>query len=78
MSKGGHFAGRHIMTSLRGVALHINAFNFPCWGLLEKLAPALLAGVPVISKPATVTSYVAHALARLIVASGILPDGALQ
>ncbi|MBB5049300.1 oxepin-CoA hydrolase/3-oxo-5,6-dehydrosuberyl-CoA semialdehyde dehydrogenase [Rhodopseudomonas rhenobacensis] len=78
LSKAGNFAGRHIVTPLRGVALHINAFNFPCWGLLEKLAPALLAGMPVISKPATVTSYVAHALARLIAESQILPDGALQ
>ncbi|ABD86257.1 phenylacetic acid degradation bifunctional protein PaaZ [Rhodopseudomonas palustris] len=78
LSKGGNFAGRHIVTPLRGVALHINAFNFPCWGLLEKLAPALLAGVPVISKPATVTAYVAHALARMIAESQILPEGALQ
>ena len=58
--------------------MHINAFNFPCWGLLEKLAPALLAGVPVVSKPATVTSYVAHALARMIAESGVLPEGAFQ
>ncbi|MBN9596787.1 MAG: phenylacetic acid degradation bifunctional protein PaaZ [Afipia sp.] len=78
MGKAGTFAGQHIMTSLQGVAVHINAFNFPCWGLLEKLAPALLAGVPVVSKPATVTSYVAHALARMIAESGILPEGAFQ
>jgi oxepin-CoA hydrolase/3-oxo-5,6-dehydrosuberyl-CoA semialdehyde dehydrogenase len=78
MSKGGSFAGRHIVTSMRGVAVHINAFNFPCWGLLEKLAPALLAGMPVVTKPATVTSYVAHALMRMIAGSGIVPDGALQ
>jgi oxepin-CoA hydrolase/3-oxo-5,6-dehydrosuberyl-CoA semialdehyde dehydrogenase len=77
-SKGGSFVGRHIVTSLHGVAVHINAFNFPCWGLLEKLAPALLAGVPVVTKPATVTAYVAHALVRMIVESEILPDGALQ
>lgn len=78
MGKAGTFAGQHIVTSLQGVAVHINAFNFPCWGLLEKLAPALLAGVPVVSKPATVTSYVAHALARMIAKSGILPEGAFQ
>lgn len=78
LSKHGTFVGQHIITSLHGVAVHINAFNFPCWGLLEKLAPALLAGVPVITKPATVTSYVAHSLVRMIVESGILPEGALQ
>lgn len=78
LGKTGTFAGQHIVTSLQGVAVHINAFNFPCWGLLEKLAPALLAGVPVVTKPATVTSYVAHALVRMIVDSRILPDGALQ
>jgi oxepin-CoA hydrolase/3-oxo-5,6-dehydrosuberyl-CoA semialdehyde dehydrogenase len=78
LSKGGTFAGQHVVMPLRGVAVHINAFNFPCWGLLEKLAPALLAGVPVVTKPATVTSYVAHELVRTIIASGILPEGALQ
>ncbi|MEW6639102.1 MAG: phenylacetic acid degradation bifunctional protein PaaZ [Pseudomonadota bacterium] len=78
LGKTGAFAGQHIVTSLQGVAVHINAFNFPCWGLLEKLAPALLAGVPVVTKPATVTAYVAHALVRMIQASGILPAGALQ
>lgn len=78
LGKTGTFAGQHIVTPLQGVAVHINAFNFPCWGLLEKLAPALLAGVPVVTKPATVTCYVAHALARMIADSKILPDGALQ
>ena len=78
LSKGGTFAGQHVVTSLRGVAVHINAFNFPCWGMLEKLAPALLAGVPVVTKPATVTSYLAHELVRMISESGILPEGALQ
>jgi oxepin-CoA hydrolase/3-oxo-5,6-dehydrosuberyl-CoA semialdehyde dehydrogenase len=78
LSKGGTFAGQHIVTPLRGVAVHINAFNFPCWGLLEKLAPAILAGVPVVTKPATVTSYLAYALARMIDESGILPQGAFQ
>ncbi|HYI27099.1 MAG TPA: aldehyde dehydrogenase family protein, partial [Bradyrhizobium sp.] len=78
LSKGGAFVGRHIVTPLHGAAVHINAFNFPCWGLLEKLAPALLAGIPVVTKPATITSYLAHALARMIAESRILPDGALQ
>lgn len=78
LGKGGSFAGRHIVTPLHGVAVHINAFNFPCWGLLEKFAPALLAGAPVVTKPATVTAYVAHALMRLIVDSKILPEGVLQ
>ncbi len=78
LSKGGAFAGQHIVTPLRGVAVHINAFNFPCWGMLEKLAPALLAGVPVVTKPATVTAYVAYELVRMITDSRVLPDGALQ
>ncbi|HWV96771.1 MAG TPA: aldehyde dehydrogenase family protein, partial [Xanthobacteraceae bacterium] len=62
LSKGGTFVGQHILTPLHGVAVHINAFNFPCWGLLEKFAPAFLAGVPVIAKPATATAYVTEAL----------------
>ncbi|MDQ2909000.1 MAG: aldehyde dehydrogenase family protein, partial [Candidatus Eremiobacteraeota bacterium] len=62
LSKGGTFVGRHVMTPLRGVAVHINAYNFPCWGMLEKLAPALLAGMPAIVKPATATSYLTHAM----------------
>ncbi len=78
LSKGGGFVGLHVRNSRQGVAVHINAFNFPVWGLLEKLAPALLAGVPVITKPATATAYVAEALVRQIVDSGVLPDGALQ
>ncbi len=78
LGKTGTFAGQHIVTSLQGAAVHINAFNFPCWGLLEKFAPALLAGAPVVTKPATVTSYVAHAMMRMIVDSKILPDGVLQ
>ncbi len=78
LSKGGSFAGRHIVAPMHGVAAHINAFNFPCWGMLEKLAPAILAGVPVVTKPATVTSYVAYALARMIVESAILPEGSFQ
>jgi oxepin-CoA hydrolase / 3-oxo-5,6-dehydrosuberyl-CoA semialdehyde dehydrogenase len=78
LSKGKTFVGSHILTPLAGVAVHINAFNFPCWGLLEKFAPAFLAGMPVITKPATASSYVAEALVRLMQESGILPDGALQ
>lgn len=78
LSKQGTFVGRHVFTSLRGVAVHINAFNFPVWGLLEKLGPAILAGVPVIAKPATATAPLAEGLARLIVESGILPPGAFQ
>jgi oxepin-CoA hydrolase/3-oxo-5,6-dehydrosuberyl-CoA semialdehyde dehydrogenase len=78
LSKGGTFVGAHVMTPLEGVAVHINAFNFPCWGMLEKLAPAFLAGVPVITKPATATAYVAEAVVRRIIESGLLPDGALQ
>ncbi len=78
LSKGGTFAGVHIMTPLEGVAVHVNAFNFPCWGMLEKLAPAILAGMPVITKPASATAYVAEAVVRLILESNLLPPGALQ
>ncbi|MGK9166331.1 phenylacetic acid degradation bifunctional protein PaaZ [Inquilinus limosus] len=78
LSKGGSFVGVHVLTPLTGVAVHINAFNFPCWGLLEKLSPAILGGVPVITKPASATAYVAEALVKLIVESGILPEGSLQ
>jgi oxepin-CoA hydrolase/3-oxo-5,6-dehydrosuberyl-CoA semialdehyde dehydrogenase len=78
LSKRGTFVGQHILTPLRGVAVHINAYNFPCWGMLEKLAPAILAGVPVIVKPATATSYLTQAMFALIVESGILPPGAAQ
>jgi oxepin-CoA hydrolase / 3-oxo-5,6-dehydrosuberyl-CoA semialdehyde dehydrogenase len=78
ISKNGTFLGQHICVPLEGVAIHINAFNFPCWGMLEKIAPTLLAGVPAIVKPATVTSYLTEAMVREIIASGILPDGALQ
>ncbi len=78
LSKGGSFVGGHVLTPLHGVAVHVNAYNFPCWGLLEKLAPAILAGMPIITKPATATAYLAHALVREIIASGILPPGSLQ
>src|SRR3954451_1126676 len=78
LSRGGSFVGQHILSPLHGVAVHINAFNFPCWGLLEKFAPAFLAGVPVIAKPATATAYVTEALVRLMQESGVLPAGSLQ
>src|SRR3990170_2065025 len=78
LSKGGTFVGRHVCVPLEGVAVHINAFNFPCWGMLEKLAPTLLAGVPAIIKPGTVTSFLTNAMVRAIQESRILPEGALQ
>jgi len=78
ISKGGTFLGRHVCVPLEGVAVHINAFNFPCWGMLEKLAPTFLAGMPAIVKPATVTSFLAERLARTMLSAGILPEGALQ
>src|SRR3982751_1309498 len=78
LSKQGTFVGQHVYTSLQGAAVHINAFNFPVWGMLEKLAPALLAGVPSIVKPATATSYLAEKVVRHIVDSGVLPEGAIQ
>ena len=78
LSRNGTFLGQHICTSLQGVAVHINAYNFPVWGMLEKLAPALLAGLPAIVKPATATCYVTELCVRIIIESGILPKGALQ
>lgn len=78
LGKKGGFAGTHILVPRGGVAVHINAFNFPVWGLLEKFAPSFLAGMPCIGKPATATSYLTEALMKLIVQSGILPEGSLQ
>ncbi len=78
LGKGGGFAGTHILVPRGGVAVHINAFNFPVWGLLEKFAPSFLAAMPCIGKPATATSYLTEALCRLIDRSGILPLGSLQ
>jgi oxepin-CoA hydrolase/3-oxo-5,6-dehydrosuberyl-CoA semialdehyde dehydrogenase len=78
LSKGGTFVGRHILTPLHGVAVHINAYNFPCWGMLEKLAPAIIAGVPALVKPATPSAYVAYALFEEIVESNIFPAGSVQ
>jgi len=78
LGRGGTFVGQHVFTSLRGVAVHINAFNFPIWGMLEKLGPTLLAGVPAIVKPAQSTGYIAEAAFRIMIESGVLPDGVLQ
>ena len=78
LSRGGSFAGQHICTPLRGVAVQINAFNFPVWGPLEKLAPAFIAGVPSLIKPASQTAYLTERLVRLIVESGLLPEGSVQ
>ena len=78
LGKAGQFMGTHVLVPKRGVAVHINAFNFPMWGMLEKFAPSFIAGMPCIVKPATATSYVAEACVRLIEASGLLPAGALQ
>ncbi len=78
LSKGNTFMGTHILVPKEGVAIHINAFNFPVWGMLEKIAVNLLAGMPAIVKPATVTSYLAEAVVKEIIASNILPEGALQ
>src|SRR5262249_15326373 len=78
LSKRGTFIGQHVMTSLKGAAVHINAFNFPVWGMLEKLGPTLLAGVPAIVKPATASSGVAAAAFRILIEANVLPRGALQ
>jgi len=78
LSKGGTFVGQHVCVPLEGAAVHINAFNFPVWGMLEKLAPTLLAGVPAIVKPATQTCYLTERVFRRILESGILPEGAVQ
>ncbi|MFD0917379.1 phenylacetic acid degradation bifunctional protein PaaZ [Pseudahrensia aquimaris] len=78
LSRSGTFQGQHIATPLQGVAVHINAYNFPVWGMLEKLAPTFLAGVPAIVKPATASCYVTEACVRMMLESGLLPDGALQ
>jgi oxepin-CoA hydrolase/3-oxo-5,6-dehydrosuberyl-CoA semialdehyde dehydrogenase len=78
LSKNGTFGGQHIYTTLQGAAVHINAFNFPIWGMLEKLAPTLLAGMPAIVKPASATSYLTEAAFRFMIDSGLLPNGAVQ
>jgi oxepin-CoA hydrolase/3-oxo-5,6-dehydrosuberyl-CoA semialdehyde dehydrogenase len=78
LGRRGTFLGQHVCTSLRGVAVQVNAFNFPVWGPLEKLAPAFLAGVPSVVKPASPTAFLTAKLVELIVGSGLLPEGALQ
>lgn len=78
LSKDGSFVGQHVLTPMLGVAVHINAFNFPVWGMLEKIAPALIAGMPCLVKPASGTAYLTELVVRRILDMGILPEGALQ
>jgi oxepin-CoA hydrolase/3-oxo-5,6-dehydrosuberyl-CoA semialdehyde dehydrogenase len=78
LSKGGTFAALHLLSPKEGVAVHIGAFNFPCWGMLEKLAPTLAAGMPAVVKPAPQTAYLAEAVFREMIVSGLLPEGAVQ
>lgn len=78
LSRGGTFQGLHVFTSLQGAAVHINAFNFPVWGMLEKLAPTFLAGLPAIVKPASATAYLTEAAVRIMLEANVLPKGALQ
>lgn len=78
LSRKGTFVGQHVYLPLEGVAIHINAFNFPCWGMLEKLAPTFIAGVPSIIKPASQTAYLTELMVQRIIESGILPEGSLQ
>jgi oxepin-CoA hydrolase/3-oxo-5,6-dehydrosuberyl-CoA semialdehyde dehydrogenase len=78
LSKQGTFVGQHIYTSLQGAAVHINAFNFPVWGMLEKLGPTLLAGVPAIVKPASATAYLTEAAFKIMIEANVLPPGAIQ
>lgn len=78
LSKDASFSAQHIYTPLQGIAIHINAFNFPCWGMLEKIGPNLLAGVPCLIKPASQTAYLTELMVRRMIGTGILPDGALQ
>jgi oxepin-CoA hydrolase/3-oxo-5,6-dehydrosuberyl-CoA semialdehyde dehydrogenase len=78
LSKDNSFSAQHIYVPLQGVAVHINAFNFPIWGMLEKISPTLLAGVPAVVKPASQTAYLTELMVRRIVETGILPEGALQ
>ncbi|MDD2868556.1 phenylacetic acid degradation bifunctional protein PaaZ [Neomegalonema sp.] len=78
LSKDGSFVAQHVLTPIQGVAVHINAFNFPVWGMLEKIAPTLLAGVPCIVKPASQTAYLTELVVRRAIESGVLPEGALQ
>ena len=78
LSRGGSFVGQHICVPLEGAAVHINAFNFPGWGMFEKIAPTLLAGMPAIIKPASQTAYVTELMFRRMIESGVFPEGSLQ
>ena len=78
LSKEGNFVGRHVYVPLEGVAVQINAYNFPSWGMLEKLAPALLAGMPSLVKPATPTAWLTFRMVQILIASGVVPEGILQ
>ena len=78
LGRGGTFLGQHVCTPLHGVAVQVNAFNFPVWGPMEKFAPAFLAGVPSVVKPASPTAFLTATLVELIISSGLLPEGALQ
>jgi oxepin-CoA hydrolase/3-oxo-5,6-dehydrosuberyl-CoA semialdehyde dehydrogenase len=78
LSKGGNFVGRHVFVPLEGVAVQINAYNFPSWGMLEKLAPAFLAGMPSLVKPATPSAWLAFRMVQILIGSGVVPEGALQ
>ncbi len=78
LSKGGNFVGRHVYVPLEGVAVQINAYNFPSWGMLEKLAPAFLAGMPSVVKPATPTAWLTYRIVQILIASGAVPEGTLQ
>lgn len=78
LSRDGSFVGQHVFTPMEGVAVHINAYNFPCWGMLEKVAPTLLAGMPALVKPGSQTAYLTELMVRRIIETGLLPEGALQ
>ena len=78
LSAEGSFLGRHILVPKEGVAIHINAFNFPCWGMIEKIAPTLIAGMPVVVKPASSSAYLTELMVRDIIESGIFPEGSIQ
>ncbi len=78
LSKNGNFVGRHVYVPLEGVAVQINAYNFPSWGMLEKLAPAVLAGMPSIVKPATPSAWLTYRMVEILITSGAVPEGALQ
>lgn len=78
LSKDGSFVAQHVLTPLQGIAIHINAYNFPCWGMLEKIGPNLLAGVPCLIKPASQTAYLTELMVRRMIETGLLPEGALQ